>query len=1004
MSNILNRRSDEWDLDKIASNIYKMFSAGVNVNGYKTINYEWLKKGERRKEDLKTDKYKTLKINISTPNNETLFYTIDVPILIDNHFFQIGGVKKIPIYQLIDRHIIHRAEEPDKIRLKTNITSAIYNKKDMMVTINNTPVYYPLLLVNTINKETFDGYLESLNLDNIDPAAQTHLENIITETDRLYKKYSNNSGHDMEEDLGEILLGSTKNPDPRKKAKQFLHSLKASYEIDIFNKEFISGPTLITEFIQAIVDGPLSVTDVNNKRIRFSEYILSGLIKYVYGLSVALFKKIGTKYNIPNNVIISSCSVSDIVRVHSAVNPIGEVAALYQATLVGPGGFKKENIPPDLRNMDDSQYGYICPADTPDRDSCGVLLNMVPDVSIDKLGKFEKFDDHANKDITSYPIKYVPFMENDDQTRLQMATSQMKQSIYIENSEKPIIRSGNEGLNIESTTFYNKAPKNGKVIFKNHRLLIVLYDDNTPEIYDLGYNNLYQSISDVMLTSLNIGDTFKIGDCITYSSYIQDGEVALGKNLLTGICIWKGYNYEDGIVISESVSKNGFTSPHMIDLSFTIDSGKILLSLDDDEYKPLPSVGETIKSGDAYAKLKIISTDIGLENINNQPNEYRAPRDCEIVSVTVYSNSWNKKIHEFNKFIGRMNSYQLEEYSSIKDALSPYISKQKITELVNDHGILTQEETSKKKFSRKGTYINGTYIEIKAIYKESIGVGDKIANRHGNKGVISRVVPDEEMPVTEDGRKLDIIINPLGILSRMNSGQLYELHLSEALQKGKENILEMIYQNEKIHNIYKYYEGILELSINDSEIKKKLFDEFKVTLETNPNNIDKIIYSIQKPFDSISPDNLNILMEYTGAKYKTAVYDPEYKVYLKNPISVGYIFFTKLIHRASEKISARSIGPYSQKTLQPMGGRTNKGGHRLGEMEVWALLGHGAHGMTKNLLTTHSDSIGLKNKLLSEMLDNPELSDSDYSDETPQSLVLLVSYLKSIGIDINQRK
>lgn len=276
------------------------------------------------------------------------------------------------------------------------------------------------------------------------------------------------------------------------------------------------------------------------------------------------------------------------------------------------------------------------------------------------------------------------------------------------------------------------------------------------------------------------------------------------------------------------------------------------------------------------------------------------------------------------------------------------------------------------------------------------------------------------MPTLPDGRKMDVIINPLGIISRMNAGQLFELHLSECLYQLKQQLHEL----KGVRAVTKHLKSFLEI-IDKSDKKwttTHTLKQFKSRSKENLSEaIDKLTL-IQPAFQSISPYDLLEAMNFIGTNStlesikdeellercqnsrclpdKYPIYDPEEDEYLANPIACGYIYFLKLVHRATDKTSARSIGPYSQKTLQPLGGRTNLGGHRIGEMEVWALAAYGADNLLKDLLTTHSDSSGLKNKMLAEVLQNRELVKED-DEVKPASLSLLESNLRVLGMQLD---
>jgi DNA-directed RNA polymerase subunit beta len=757
--------------------------------------------------------------------------------------------------------------------------------------------------------------------------------------------------------------------------------------------KYFKTSSVVFEILNALYEGFRSDTDLKNKRVRFTEYILSPLIKKIYNLVLSIYKSSKVSFKIPQTTLVDVCNVSDIVHHNLTINPVTEIASLCQITLTGPGGFKKSNVPAHLKNINDTHFGRICPADTPDRDGCGVILNMVPTVKLNSLGMFEEPEEN---NIISYPISLTPFLEHDDQIRLQMASSQIKQSIYIRNSESPNIKSGLESEYLNKSTFLNIAKNNGEVIYLDDSFMVVKYQDGTGDVFKLKYKELYLNTLDYVIPCFNMGDMFKEGEVLSHSTYIKNDELTIGQNLLTGIGIWKGFNYEDGIVISDRlINEQKFTSIHNIDLSFIIDSGQVLLSLENDVYKPLPVIGEKIKKGGVCAKIKTLVEERGCESINIEPHEITAPLDCKIINIEIYPNTWNKKVDEFNKYIEGMQWRQINKFVKIYNELIKFMSKEEADNFCKANNLSPLDcKTNVGKYTIKDQKFTGVLVKISAIYKETIGIGDKIANRHGNKGVISKILPRNKMPKLEDGRVLDIILNPLGIISRMNVGQLYELHLSECLYQIKQNIKNIKDINDKI----KYLSDFLDIIDIDEkkENSKKILKEFEL------NNYDEnILFLIQTPFKSIGPKELMRALEYSGAKFKQSVFDPTTNSELKRNIAVGYNYFLKLVHRASDKISSRSIGPYSQKTMQPLGGKSNQGGHRVGEMEVWALESHGATKFLKDLLTVHSDSSGLKNKLLSDIIQNPSLIDKELTDTKPQSLRLLESYLKILGLEIN---
>ena len=266
--------------------------------------------------------------------------------------------------------------------------------------------------------------------------------------------------------------------------------------------------------------------------------------------------------------------------------------------------------------------------------------------------------------------------------------------------------------------------------------------------------------------------------------------------------------------------------------------------------------------------------------------------------------------------------------------------------------------------------------------------------------MISRIVPHEKMPQLPDGRHLDICINPLGIISRMNFGQLYEMHLAFALQQLKTHINEMLDAEQPQKEIKQYLFGFVEIIDKTNggwylkQLKAQLSRNKKITKEFIQN-----FSVIQPPFESCKLEHLQKAMEYTGSTFTTELFDPLSQVTLENKIAVGYIYFFRMVHIAEEKLAARGIGAYARRTLQPLGGRKNKGGQRCGEMETACLIGHDAPCNLFEFLTTKSDCIDLKNSYIRNFIESNLIEDTKALDTVPESVKLLNSYLTVIGVN-----
>lgn len=1007
-TDIFKIRENEWNLDNILVEVEKIFK---NLNDLELWNFhkiEWAIEKNKKNEELKKNIYKTLKIHVNELNKKKEIkkeheYKIQIPELIHGQFFYVGGMLKTPIFQLYDKPIIYRNTSRGTIlRFKNNAASVSLSIKKNNVYANlfsnttnikrNIPIEFLITALHSQND--FDLWWKK-NITN----SNEILDAIKLKCDDLW---NNSTENDILKELGEYKT-SANNVDKLPIGKYIKFCFKKAYDVDIFTQDHMTHNCILLELLQAIHDGEKSDTELDNKRIRFKEYILSELVKIVYDMVCTLHSTNKIKFKITQSIVTDKCNVSDIVHFNFPLNPVSEIASLLQCSLTGPGGFKKENVPAHMKNLDDSHYGKICPADTPDRDGCGVILNMVPGVKISNNGKFES----ESEIVCSYPITFTPFMQNDDQTRLQMASSQLKQTLLLENASPAMVKTGCESNYLNFSTFQNIAKMAGSVIHKDDNILVVLYDDSTIESFKIGYRNVCSNFADNILCSLSEGSKFRKNQVLCESQFIKNKEITLGQNLLTGVCIYDGYNYEDGIVISEEIVDK-FSSVHSMDLSFEIESGQVLLSLDDETYKPLPNVGEKIKRGEIFAKIKHINGEDGFESINMDSLELAAQEDCIITSIEVYPNSWNKQIPQFNHFIKSYIDNQNKKVKILRDKLSKLynMSKSEIDKFFILNNISHLETDQKQgNFVEKGTKINGVFVKINAIYTEKLSVGDKLSNRHGGKGVVSKILPKSEMPTLPDGRSLDIIINPLGIISRMNSGQLFELHISEALYQLKQQ-LHSIYKSEKtpISKLLKPLTEFLNIIDNTPTkwITSTTIERFEKEFKKDKFKAIENIQIIAPPFESTSPEQLFDAMKYCNAKFKYNLYNPITKKNFDNEIAAGYLYFLKLVHRASDKMIGRSIGPYNRNTLQPVGGKKNSGGHRIGEMEVWGFLAHGANDVLKELLTTHSDAPGKKNKLLSSILENDDLVAMDNSDDRPQSFRLLQASLTVLGLELTE--
>jgi len=422
-----------------------------------------------------------------------------------------------------------------------------------------------------------------------------------------------------------------------------------------------------------------------------------------------------------------------------------------------------------------------------------------------------------------------------------------------------------------------------------------------------------------------------------------------------------------------------------------------LLSLSESKYKPIPDILDKVMVGEPYAIMKKIPNGpTDFCSIFDEPVTLNAKRPLIISELNIYPNSWNTDIPEYKDWIEAKIEQQLQKEKEIQTIINDRLNKQDATKFIRDNKL--------NKFSYVGKYkskkeaINGVAIEMYALYTRKISTGDKIGNRHGNKGVISAIVPHEKMPQLEDGRHVDICINPLGVVSRMNIGQLFELHMSMSLYDLKQHVLAMLKEGKPQIEIKEFLVNYIKIIDNTKtgwyleqfidSIPKVITEEF----------IDSLII-IQPPFESVTATTVERAMEYTNTKFEQHVYEPFAGKQTYNPVSVGNMYFFRMVHIAESRLAARGIGSYAKRTLQPLAGRKNRGGQRCGEMETACLIAHDAPSNTFEFLTTKSDCIDLKNRYIRETIETELVKEEKDDSIKPESVTLLESYLLTIGID-----
>ena len=679
------------------------------------------------------------------------------------------------------------------------------------------------------------------------------------------------------------------------------------------------------------------------------------------------------------NQFFNSDSLSQFM---DQTNPLAELTNKRRLSALGRGGLTRDRASSAVRDVHPTHYGRICPIETPEGQNIGLISNLACYAKVNEYGflqtpyrpvhdrivdndkdhvlwltaaeernhvicqanvvvskdsnrieddtvaarfngeyitaKAEECDliDASPKQIVSIAAACIPFLENDDGKRALMGSNMQRQALPLLRPEAPYVGTGLEEKIAHDSGEALLAYKPGYVDYVDSRQIVIIQDDGTKKIYKLRSfvrSNKRTCIS--QSPKVHVGDHVEAGDIIANGPSMDNGELALGQNAVVAFTTWHGYNYEDAVVISERcVNQDLFTN--LIIEEYPIERRKTKLG-DEEFTRNVPNLGEDKKT---YLDEKGI-----------------------VVPGT--------EVHEGDILVGKTTPKgEVTETNNdhlLKSIFSSKSDEDKDTSLRVPHGgegIVLDVRT----FSRdKGDELPPDVLESAKVYvvqKRKIQVGDKMSGRHGNKGVISRVLPVEDMPYLPDGTPVDILLSPMGVPSRMNIGQVLEVQLGLACKK---------------------------LGI-------------KVSTPV---------------FDGASNEEIAQFMEKAGidSDGKTVLYDGQTGERFDSRIAVGVMYMIKLDHMVEDKIHARAIGPYSLVTQQPLGGKAQNGGQRFGEMEVWALEAYGAAYTLQEMLTIKSDDMVGRNKTYEAILKGNQVSKPNM----PESTRVLIKELQGLGIDVN---
>lgn len=686
--------------------------------------------------------------------------------------------------------------------------------------------------------------------------------------------------------------------------------------------------------------------------------------------------------NITNNKIIYNqfktfFNSSQLSQFMDQVNPLAEMANKRRITSLGPGGLNRETAIIEVRDVHATHYGRICCIESPEGPNIGLILNYATYLRINEYGfietpyypvlngkispnpvylaaseekgkKFAQYsvkvdknglivDEHivARKDgdyvisprheinyidvssrqMTSISSSCIPFLENDDANRALMGANMQRQAVPLLEAEAPLVATGAEADIAKFSASNEHAEIDGIVSYVDSEVIKI--KDKSGKIHNYFLRTFERSNQGTVITQkplVHEGQEVKVGDLLTDGSSFEKGELALGKNVVVAFMTWNGYNYEDAIILSERlVREDVFTSIHIEEQTVQFRKAK---SGDDELSRDIPNVSNFAKRNLDESGIVRIGSEVQAGDIlvgRTSPKSEDNPTPEEKLIAAIFS----------------------QRAKNIKDTSLKV--KHGHGGTVTDVQVLSRENGDKLQ--------DGIAMIVKVFIaqKRKIKVGDKMAGRHGNKGVISRILPVEDMPFLKDGTPVDIMLNPQGVPSRMNIGQVLELHLGMAAKMLNVKFVSPVFN------------GIKYQDINEALKEASLPENGKFTL-----------------------------------------YDPILESEFEKPISVGVMYMFKLAHMVDDKMHARSVGPYSLITQQPLGGKSQNGGQRFGEMEAWSIESYGASNVLQELLTYKSDNIEGRNKIYNALINGGPLPKPG----TPESFSVLAYELRGLCLKL----
>lgn len=697
--------------------------------------------------------------------------------------------------------------------------------------------------------------------------------------------------------------------------------------------------------------------DISNQRVRGSETIVHLtqkllLASYTEYKEQVLSGNKDAKFKMNQGKVLIDFNALEIVQDMEFANPVEEMSTMTKTTPVGKsvGGIPdKQAIQPGARSVHNSYFGNIDPLDTPEGENIGIVQQLTVNSFITSArGLFlpKQICDEEGTGLLSTTTCLTPFIENNDGARVIMLSAQQKQVVPLKSPEPPIVQSGYESLlpHVLSDNFVKKSPCTGKVNEVTKDSIIIQCAKGGKQKVSVIPTHLRSgsgkdSLS-VFKAKVTKGQTIKQGSILAEGSCVENGSLAMGKTLCVAVMPYKGYTFEDSLVISDAlVKREALTSQHGVIEDVLISEKDRLMyicEIGDKTDKGQPLLRKTI--GEIEELLGISEEEEGVEYAGGQMIQ-KSPGGT-IVDIEVFSTAADDKFSQLTKLIKRTRKI---------------------------HGM-----RSKDRVTVRGRSISGVLVRFKIEQELPIGIGDKLTNRHGAKGTIGLIEKEELMPRTPWGDRIEYIINPISIISRMNMGQLFELYTG-LISKELANQVLKLKNKPQILTLFKKVFIRLDGS-KKQELSSDFLNNFAKLSDTKFKLFMKQVYEtgfvpiIVPPFKSPPYQNIKEVLKILDLKSGYHLTLPEYNTKTKGLVPVGYMYINKLEHIAELKIHSRATGPVTGKTRQPTAGKQRGGGQRLGEMDTYALISYNCPILLAEFFGPLSDDHITKNEIISDII------------------------------------